>query len=197
MSHRVSRPAAVAASVLLAAAVLAACAPGPSGPPSATQTVTASGSPTPIPTITPGATPTARAEIPRDCREILTAAVLAELEGIPLNDPAFGPSGPQADGSLVCVWRDPATDTTGLVTTIAHVSRGPALDMLNALADQDGFTCYTPDDGTRCEKTWENATYPVTDGRTLYGRDGVLIDTQFSNLAPSGYTSAIVAAIFG
>jgi hypothetical protein len=37
----------------------------------------------------------------------------------------------------------------------------------------------------------------VTDGRTLFWRDGILIDTQFSNLAPAGYTSAIVTSIFG
>ena len=51
--------------------------------------------------------------------------------------------------------------------------------------------------GTRCEKTWQNTQYPVTDGRTLYWRDDILIDTQYSNLAPSGYTSAIIESIFG
>jgi hypothetical protein len=134
---------------------------------------------------------------PDDCRAILTAPVLAELDDVPLNDPAFGPSGLQNDGSLICVWRDPAADTSGLITTITYVSRGPALDLLNGLADEEDFTCYTPDGGTRCEKTWENETYPVTDGRTLFWRDGILIDTQFSNLAPAGYTSAIVTSVFG
>lgn len=187
-----------AASLVLAAAVLAACAADTPGEAGVTPSPSATAeSPTPIPTITPGATPTAVAEIPDDCREILTADVLAELEDVPLNDSAFGPSGTQDDGSLICVWRDPAADTTGLVTTITYVSRGPALDMLNELADEDDFTCYTPDGGTRCEKTWENETQPVIDGRTLFWRDGVLIDTQFSNLAPSGYTAAIVESIFG
>ncbi|WP_127474068.1 hypothetical protein [Microbacterium sulfonylureivorans] len=196
MSHRVSRPAAAAASVLLAALALAACAPEAQPGTAPTATASSDPSPTPIATITPSATPTAQVQIPDDCREILNAAVLADLDGVPLNDPAFGPSGLQTDGSLICVWRDPAADTTGLVTTITYVSRGPALDMLNSLADDDGYTCYTPDGGTRCEKTWENEDYPVTDGRTLFWRDGILIDTQFSNLAPSGYTSAIVTSIF-
>lgn len=128
---------------------------------------------------------------------MLTAAVLAELDGVPLNDPAFGPSGPQDDGSLICAWGDPAADTTKLVTTISAVSRGPALDMLNALVADEGFTCYTPDGGTRCEKTWPNEVYPVTDGRTLFWRDDILIDSRYSNLAPSGYTAAIVASVFG
>lgn len=193
---RHGRRAAVAASVLLALAVLTACAPddAPSGDGftySPTPTRDASVTPTPTPSATP------LADIPDDCRAILTADVLAQLEGIPLNDPAFGSSGVQPDGGLVCVWRDPATDTTGLITTITYMSRGPALDMLNKLVTDEGYTCYTPDGGTRCEKTWQNETYPVTDGRTLFWRDDILIDTTYSNLAPSGYTAAVVASIFG
>jgi hypothetical protein len=189
---------AAAASLLLVAA-LAACAPEGESPggstPSAGATPAASGSATP--TATPSASATAVAEIPDDCRDMLSDDVLAQLEGIPLNDPAFGPSGAQPDGSLICVWADPAADTTRLRTEITHVSRGPALDMLNELAATQGFTCYTPDGGTRCEKTWPNETYPVTDGRTLFWRDGILVDTQYSNLAPTGYTASIVEYIWG
>ena len=76
------------------------------------------------------------------------------------------------------------------------MNRGPALDLLNGLAAEEGFTCYTPDGGTRCEKTWESEQYPVTNGRTLFWRDDLLIDTSYSNLAPSGYTSSIVSAIW-
>ncbi|MBD8024621.1 hypothetical protein [Microbacterium gallinarum] len=198
MAHRTSRLAAAAASLVLAVAVLSACAAeatGGAGPTPTSQAETTEA--TPIPTVTASPTPTVQADIPDDCRAILNASVLAELADVPLNDPAFGPSGLQNDGSLICVWRDPAADTTSLVTTITYVSRGPALDLLNGLADDEDFTCYTPDGGTRCEKTWENETYPVTDGRTLFWRDGILIDTQFSNLAPAGYTSAIVTSIFG
>src|SRR5690606_30248226 len=104
---------------------------------------------------------------PEDCRAVLSSSVLDQLEGVPLNDEAFAPSGPQSDESLICVWGDPRADTMRLITTIAYMSRGPALDLLNELADDEDFTCYTPDRGTRCEKTWENEQYPVTDGRTL------------------------------
>lgn len=198
--HAPARCGVAVGSLLLAFALLTACAPDPSPAdtgPTASGSASASASPegTASPTPTPSAT--ARAEIPDDCREMLTAAVLAELDGVPLNDPAFGPSGPQADGSLVCVWGDPAADTTRLMTTLSYLSRGPALDMLNALVADEGFTCYTPDGGTRCEKTWQNEAYPVTDGRTLFWRDDVLIDSRYSNLAPSGYTAAIVASVFG
>ena len=195
MRPEVKRTAVVAASVLVALAALPACAPdAPSG---GALTFTPTPSTAPSASATPTPTPTARAEIPEDCREILTADVLAQLDGIPLNDPAFGASGPQPDGSLVCVWGDPAADTTGLVTRIGYMSRGPALDMLNELVADEGYTCYTPDGGTRCEKTWPNETYPVTDGRTLFWRDDILIDTTYSNLAPTGYTSAVVAGVFG
>ena len=161
---------------------------------------TGAGSPTPTASATPTASPTptaGAARIPTDCRAMVSAAVLAEFGQTPLNDPALGASGVQPDGSLVCIWRDPRADTTNLVTTISKVSRGPALDLLNQLADAEGFTCYTPNKGTRCEKTWQNTTYPVTDGRTLFWRDGILIDTRFSNLAPSGYTDSVITHIFG
>lgn len=186
------------AGALLVAGLTACASDTPQGgaTPSGSETeptplATQSGEPSasPIPTVT--------AQIPTDCRDMLNAAVLAELEGVPLNDPAFGASGPQPDGSLICVWADPAADTTSLVTTISTVYRGPALDLLNQLADEEDFTCYTPDGGTRCEKTWENETFPVIDGRTLFWRDDILIDTQYSNLAPAGYTDAIVTSIWG
>ncbi len=198
MSHRRGTAAVAAASVLLVLA-LAACAPddtaGPAPSPGTSDTAspTAAGSPEPSPTSTADATP----QIPEDCRAILSASVLEQLDGVPLNHEAFGPSGPQPDESLICVWGDPGADTTNLVTTIGYLSRGPALDLLNELADDEDFTCYTPDQGTRCEKTWPNEQYPVTDGRTLFWRDDILIDTRYSNLAPSGYTDAIIAALWG
>ncbi len=193
------RVALAAASALLAASALSGCAPAEVV--ATTPTATADATPTPIPIATtsadPTASPTPSVRIPTDCRVILDDDVLAQLEDIPLNDPAFGDSGAQPDGSLICIWGDPAADTTGLTTTISWMSRGPALDMLNELVDEEDYTCYTPSGGTRCEKTWKNSTYPVTDGRTLFWRDDVLIDTRYSNLAPSGYTDAIVAGIWG
>ncbi|MFS0734063.1 hypothetical protein ABC304_02650 [Microbacterium sp. 1P10UB] len=191
-----------AASALLLAVLLAGCVAEPgTGTAAVPGTVTVaptSQAPSASPVATPSATPTTRvAAVPDDCRGMLSDSVLAQLEGTPLNDPAMGPSGVQTDGSLVCVWRNPSADTTGLVTAVSRVDRGPALDSLNALATTQGFTCYTPDGGTRCEKTWQNAQYPVQDGRTLFYRDGILIDTTWSNLAPSGYTDSVIAHIFG
>lgn len=195
------RRAAVAASALALLLALTACVAEPGSgragvPGTVTGTPTPSSSPTPR--TTPSPTPTAVvARVPQDCRGMLSDAVLAELDGVPLNDPVLGPTGVQPDGSIVCAWRDPSADTTGLTTTVSRMDRGPALDALNALAAGEGFSCYTPDDGTRCEKTWQNAQYPVIDGRTLFWRDGILIDTVWSNLAPAGYTDSVIAHVYG
>lgn len=195
MKPRLTGAAAVVALLL----ALTACAPqnggGGSPSPSSTESDSA-GEETSTPSPSPSPT-TASVALPTDCRAILSDAVLAELGDIPLNDAAFGPSGVGSDGTLTCIWADPGADTTGLTTTISRMNRGPALDMLNALANDEGFSCFTPDGGTRCEKTWPNEQYPVTDGRTLFWREDVLIDTRYSNLAPTGYTSSIVEHIFG
>ena len=169
---------------------------GPSGSPSPIDSQAPDAAASPTATPTPSATPKPLVVIPTDCRALLSDEVLAQLGATPLNDPVFGNSGPQADGEMICIWADPAADTTGLKTEITRMNSGPALEMLNALADDEGFICYTPDDGTRCEKEFPNPQYPVTDGRTLYFRDDVLIDTSYSNLAPTGYTSSIVDHIW-
>lgn len=195
-----ARLAAGAAALLLIAA-LTGCGPAGSGSaeqsaspePSSTSSPDDTASPSPTASPTPTTAPIA---LPTDCRAILSEDVLAQLDGIPLNDAAFGPSGVADDGTLTCIWADPRADTTRLVTTISLMNRGPALDMLNALVANEGFTCFAPDGGTRCEKTWQNTQYPVTDGRTLFWRDDMLIDSRYSNLAPSGYTSSIIAHLF-
>jgi hypothetical protein len=189
------------AAALLLVAVLTACGPASddSGNAGGSPSPSAGASDGPVGTGTPSPSPSPTAKgvaLPTDCRAILSDDVLAQLEGTPLNDAAFGPSGVGTDGTLTCIWADPRADTTSLVTTISAINRGPALDMLNALADNEGFACFTPDGGTRCEKTWPNTQYPVTDGRTLFWRDDIMIDTRYSNLSPSGYTSSIVAHLF-
>lgn len=193
---------AAGAAALLLISVLAGCGPaassggGASGSPKPSSSTEESEKPSPTASPSPTAT-TKSVALPTDCRAILSADVLAQLDGVPLNDAAFGPSGVGSNGTLTCIWADPGADTTSLVTTISRMNRGPALDLLNGLVTDEGFSCFTPDDGTRCEKTWPNTQYPVTDGRTLFWRDDVLIDTRYSNLAPSGYTSSIIAKLFG
>jgi hypothetical protein len=37
---------------------------------------------------------------------------------------------------------------------------------------------------------------PLQQGRTLFYRDGVIVDTQYSNLSPTGYTDAVIDALW-
>nr|MBS1900205.1 hypothetical protein [Actinomycetota bacterium] len=197
-----TRSVAVVLAALSLAAALTACSPtapesSPTGGSATSGTTSGSSTPTPQKT-SPSPSPSATsAALPADCKALLSADVLSQLGDTPLNSPVFGPSGVQSDGSLICIWADPKADTTSITTTISRKYRGEALDMLNGLVKTEGFSCYTPSQGTRCEKEWADPTYPVTDGRTLFWRDDVLIDTRYSNLAPTGYTSSIVASIFG
>jgi hypothetical protein len=194
MAPRRTALACAAASVLVFAAVLTGCVPEPGTTPGPDA---AGASPSVSPTPTPSASPSATlVPIPTDCRAILSSGVLDQLGSMPLNDPALGASGVQADGSLICIWGDPAVPGTVLRTTIAYASRGPALDMLNGLL-AEGYACYTPDGGTRCEKTWFSEPDLIPEGRTLFWREDVMIDSSFTNLAPSGYTAAIVGSVFG
>ncbi|WP_307224691.1 hypothetical protein [Microbacterium arborescens] len=195
------------AALLVTVALLAGCAPEPGTGAAATPDATApSDAPAPTPAMTVsaeagGPPPAASGSVvsttvlPRDCAGILGAPARAALAAVPLNDPSFGESGTRPDGSLRCVWADPAADTAKIETTIAYAERNPVIDFFNELTGI-GFTCYEPAGGVRCEKTWQNARYPVTDGRTLFFRDGVLIDTQFSHLAPEGYTTGIIASLW-
>ncbi|WP_144876915.1 hypothetical protein [Microbacterium sp. 1.5R] len=192
-----ARLAAGAATLVLLVALTGCGAGAPDGSDVAPSPSATNASPDDTASPTPSPTPTTTAvALPTDCRAILSEDVLSQLGETPLNDAAFGPSGVGDDGTLTCIWRDPRADTTGLVTTVSRMNRGPALDMLNALVANEGFSCFTPDGGTRCEKTWQDPQYPVTDGRTLFWRDDILIDTIYSNLAPTGYTSSIIARLF-
>lgn len=193
MTHRRAVRAGAAAAVVVIAAALTACVPEPGTTPGPRPS---SASPTPSATPTASATPSPTpVAIPTDCREILSASVLDQLGDIPLNDPSLGLSGVQADGSLICIWGDPAVPGTMLWTSIGYMSRGPALDMMNGLL-AEGYSCYTPDGGTRCELTWFSDPDLIPEGRTVFWREDVLIDTLFTNLAPSGYTAAIVESVF-
>lgn len=134
------------------------------------------------------------ADLPQGCRDILDSAVLSGLEGVPLNAEGMG-GGIRADGSRVCVWGAPDAVGTRLVTVIAYSPQREAQDALYALGT-DGYTCWEPDGGIRCEKTWQDASLPIPQGRTLFYRDGVIVDTQYSNLAPAGYTDAVIDALW-
>ncbi len=184
----------------LAAILLAGCAGTPDeATPTATGTaegIATSPAATPLPSISPfpiGPSVSTTA-LPDDCRAILSGTVLTALEAVPLNAPGMG-GGIRPDSSRVCVWGEPGAIATRLVTVIGYSPEREALDALYALGN-DGFTCYEPTGGVRCEKTWTSDTLGIEQGRTLFYRDGVIVDTQFSNLAPTGYTNAIIRSLW-
>lgn len=184
----------------LAAVLLTACVGTPTGPAASTPgtagAIATSPAATPMPSISPfpiGPSVSTTA-LPDDCRAILTGSVLTALEGVPLNAPGMG-GGIRPDSSRVCAWGEPDAIATRLVTVIGYSPEREALDALYALGTE-GFTCYEPTGGVRCEKTWTSDTLSIEQGRTLFYRDGVIVDTQFSNLAPAGYTTAIIRSLW-
>ena len=194
----------VTATAAVLAAVLVGCSGTPEGASTGAgpTTGTSATAPSPSPTATLAAFPIGQsdsttalpADLPQGCRDILDDAVLAQLEGVPLNAEGMG-GGIRADSARVCVWGEPGAAATRLVTVIGYSPEREARDALYALGS-DGYTCYEPQGGIRCEKTWEHPTLPVEEGRTLFYRDGVIVDTQYSNLAPTGYTDAIIDALW-
>lgn len=185
----------------LAAIAFVGCAPEAAPAPTDTPTAAApSASATPVgPEIAPfptGATASTTA-LPADCDGLLTDEMRAELEGIPLNAPGMG-GGIREDSTRVCVWADPAATVTKLVVVIGYAPDREASDALYLLQVDEGFECYEPDGGVRCEKQWTNTDHAieVTEGRTLFFRDGVIIDTQYTALAPQGFTASIVSKLW-
>jgi len=193
-----ARSTGAAGAVLASALLLSACTGSPAPTPSTTTTAPspeASATPTgPELADFPFGPSVSTTPLPDDCRAILTDRVLAELDGVPLNAPGMG-GGIRPDSSRVCAWGEPGAAATWLVTVIGFAPYREATDALFALGNE-GYTCYEPDEGVRCERTWEHESLPVTQGRTLYYRDGIIVDTQYSNLSPEGYTSAIIAALW-
>jgi len=185
--------------LLLGALVLAGCVAEPDPAPPTITDATPSPAATPTvsaPEILPF--PTGPSEsttaLPQDCRDVVPENILADLEGIPLNAPGMG-GGIRPDSTRVCVWADPGATVTRLITVIGYSPYRAASDALYELG-RSGYTCYEPRGGVRCEMTWQHETLPVTEGRTLFYRDGVIIDTQYANLAPEGYTSALINALW-
>lgn len=188
-----------ALSALALLAVATGCAPEPdSVQPAPTDAASAAPTPTATPIAIadfPFGPSTSTTPLPDDCESILTADIRDTLEGIPLNAPGMG-GGIRPDSSRVCVWADPGASRTSLVTVVGYSPERDARDALYLLGVDEGYTCYEPDEGLRCEKSGTD-TLGLAVGRTVYWRDGVAIDTQYRNLAPQGYTAAIVRSIWG
>jgi hypothetical protein len=154
------------------------------------------------------ASPTAGAAgtIPATCPDLITAGKWDRaFARSPLNDPAVvgDPMTPtasrygeavRADGKrLECVWRDPRADITNMVIRVDTVDPATATDVLRKLS---GYDCADTDGGYRCQKTSQNAQYPVIDGDTFFTRGDIGIEIQQSNIPTEGLLDDVIAHVF-
>ncbi len=150
--------------------------------------------------------------LPTDCKDTMSDAMYAStFADVPLNDPAFGPSGavepdPAAPGSdielvirgqmtLVCTWRDPAADVTGLSLELGHVDVADGEAYLQSLEDQ-GYTCEDRYDGQWCQHISNDTDFGVEEGSTAFLRDDVVITVEQANFPTNGFLADVVETVW-
>jgi hypothetical protein len=147
-------------------------------------------------------------ELPTDCVDTMSEEVYAStFAEVPLNDPAFGPSGvlepdPAAPGSdiqqviagqmtLICIWRDPAADVTGLRLAMGHVEIEDGEAYLENL-DDEGYDCEDRYDGQWCQHISNDTDFGVEEGHTAFLRDDVFIEVRQANFPTNGFLADVV-----
>ena len=196
---------------LVAVAVVAVgCRPEPGGTPSSSPSITMK-EPTPDPSLSPIETqkPQADFDVPADCTQIYSAAMLAQLQTAnpPLNDPGVTMlSTENADlleiihggaPTLRCSWGKPSE--YGLATNVTGIDAEQASAILAALPAA-GFGCEAMGEGTVCRIEQKGITLDdkeYTRGETHYVGGGGLVTTAWINFAPEGYTEDVVATLWG
>lgn len=144
-------------------------------------------------------------EIPDECVDLYSASMFEYLsvdEELPLNDgttldPPFSKIAPVAalqEGlpGLACTWG--SAGHFGLLTQVNEVSAEQA-DAAEQTLRAVGFACEDRDGGTRCvtSDTEEGEAW----GETHFLRGNVWLCTFWANIAPRGYTSDMVDALWG
>jgi hypothetical protein len=199
-----------ALAVALALAVTACASPGPGTP-----TGTGTGSPTSSAAPTPTPVERSSAEIPSDCVDrVSTAVYQAAFADTPLNDPAavgdmphgavdpiVSPPGSSAQtiladsAELVCLWRHPDADITGILVTLGTVDPAVARQRLDELA-AEGYVCESRLDGTQCQKTEVEPQYGVDAAITVFLRDETWVLVNQANLPTDDLIGAIVERVW-
>jgi hypothetical protein len=174
--------------------------------------------PTPtIPTPTASSAPSPEAEpvaIPTDCTDIVDAAVYdATLAGLPLNDPAVvsdrhgavepvtsppgsSPSTVLDDAAqLVCLWRDPNADITGLFLTLGTADPAVAEQRLDEMS-AEGYVCESRLEGTQCQLAEVDETYGVDVATTAFLRDDVWLFVSQANVPTDDLIGAVVERLW-
>jgi hypothetical protein len=196
------------AAVIVAVALGASACASPDAAP-ATPAPTASS--TPSPDATPDAEPVA---IPSDCTDVVDATFYdATLAGLPLNDPAVEsdrrgavePVTPPPGSSpstvldsaaqLVCFWRDPGADITGLFLTLGTVDPAVAEQRLDEMAEE-GYVCESRLEGTQCQQANVDETYGVEIALTAFLRDDIWVFVNQVNVPTDDLIGAIVERLW-
>ncbi len=199
---------AIALSIATAGA-LAGCTPTSLDP--TDPSTTAAPSPTveePSAEPSPTASGPTSVAIPAECRELVSASYYAAtFEGVPLNDPAFGPAEvrlpqapdgsepPAVTGGVACVWADPASDITGLSAVVATVTASEAEAYLDVHASS-GYTCTEVLEGRQCQLVSQNEQYPVEQADTVFLRDDTIVHVNQANFPTNGLIAEIVATLW-
>ncbi len=161
---------------------------------------------------TPSDEPASGVELPSDCEDTMSEEMYAStFADVPLNDPAFGPSGvvepePAAPGSdiqlviagqmtLICIWQDPAADVTGLRLALGHVAIEDGEAYLEELDDQ-GYDCEERYDGDWCQRISNDTDFGVEEGHTAFLRDDVFIEVRQANFPTNGFLADVVETIW-
>jgi hypothetical protein len=192
--------------VSVCCALLSGCKTPGSESPSASPSSESSASATPSDEAVSGV------ELPTDCVDTMSEEMYAStFVDVPLNDPAFGPSGvvepePPAPGSeidavvagqytLLCIWQDPAADVTGLRLALGHVAIEDGETYLEELDDQ-GYDCEDRYDGQWCQHISNDTDFGVEEGHTAFLRDDVFIEVRQANFPTNGFLADVVETIW-
>ncbi len=170
---------------------------------------TPAGEPTPAATspVTPD-DESALVAVPASCDQLVPDDVRTRLAQLSLNDPKAQTDGlrsglanadlaklAESKRELACVWRNTDSDTTFLRTTVVRINGGDGAAAVKLLTD-DRIQCYPAHEGLRCEYTTDRKDPAIEFGETHYFRDDLWIATAWSNVAPPGYTAAIVDTLW-
>jgi hypothetical protein len=192
--------------VSVACALLTGCKTPGAGSPSSSPSSVSSESAAPSDEAVAGV------ELPADCVDTMSEETYAStFADVPLNDPAFGPSGvvepdPAAPGSdielviagqltLICIWQDPAADVTGLRLAMGHVALEDGEAYLEELEDQ-GYECKNRYDGQWCQHVSNDTDFGVEEGHTAYLRDDVFIEVHQANFPTNGFLADVVETVW-
>ncbi|WP_286344752.1 hypothetical protein [Frondihabitans sucicola] len=193
---------AVAGVIAVAAVILiAGCTATTTPPPTKT---TSRADPAPSATAPTGdASSPATVMFPTDCKALIaglasaTSFATTPLESPPRPAPtsALTPAIVKSGKSLLCIWRDPRADISGISIEFETVAPAAAATGLRALPAK-GFTCAGVLSGQRCQKISTEPEHGTQVGDTYFVRGATGIRIQQTNVPTKGLLEDVVGRVF-